>query len=318
MNKRLKKNGYLISGSTGHVGSHFLNRIQGRQDLFVRTVGRTLASDILWENLSLADFRQIDVVYHLAGTTDLWSIRNDKTTHNFGNVKITEKIFSLFLDSDATLFVYMSTAKVMGEGRSDSYRINEIPRPETVYSMSKWEAEQRLSVIWMEFFKLNPDTAKRFVILRPTMIYGADIRGSLYLLLRWVKIGMPILSNWLTTSRSMLNIQNVSDVLESIPSQSLLLPIYFLADLPNRRLSEIINLISVKHNQSVRIISLKIWHRKLLFLVDKWILNGRLSWQMRRLESNFLVDDKGVWGYGRSERMRLSEKRLREYLGSLG
>lgn len=316
MNKGMSKRGYLISGASGRVGRHFVDRLQDREDVFVRALGRREPCDILWDKLCVEDFQNIDVVYHFAGTTDLWSLRNDETTHFVVNVELSERIFALFLESDATLFVYMSTAKVMGEGRAEAYRIGEMPQPVTGYAKSKWMAEQRLMKLWLQYKERYPDTKKRWVVLRPTMIYSAGGDGSLFKLQRWIEWGGPVLENWLSTKRSMVSMESVLDVLEEIPSAPLLLPCYFLADLPTMDLGEIISLMSGSGNKRIRTMSLKPWQRRFLLFVDKWLLGGRLSWQLHRMETNFVVEGEGIWGVKGSEELKLSERRLLAFIQS--
>lgn len=316
MNKGMSKRGYLISGASGRVGRHFVDRLQDREDVFVRALGRKKSCIVQWNKLCVEDFEDIDVVYHLAGTTDLWSMRNDETTHFTVNVELSERIFELFLESEATLFVYMSTAKVMGEGRAEAYRIGEMPEPETGYAKSKWIAEQRLMKLWLQYKERNPDTMKRWVVLRPAMIYSAVGEGSLFKLQRWIERGGPVLGSWLSTKRSMVSMESVLDVLEAVPAARLLLPCYFLADLPTLNLGEIIGFMTGSGNKQIRTMSLKPRQWRFVLFADKWLLGGRLFWQLQRMETNFVVEGEGIWGVKGSKELKLSERRLLAFIQS--
>lgn len=300
----------LLSGGTGYVGSKFINRLAHRTDVVVHRLGRSPGDEVQWHDLIHLDLPGLDTVYHLAGSTDLFSIKDDAVIHRQANVTLTEAIFAYFLRSDATTFVYMSTAKVMGEGRSEGYRVSEMPLPLSVYAKSKYEAECRLQQMWLDYRATHPSTHKRWVVLRPTMIYGADTKRGLWLLWRWVNWGMPVLRSWRGVYRSMVSIESVLDVLEAIPMSRSLFPCYFLADLPTLSLGEILNRMSLSCKKPLKFWTLSDGARKWILVVDRLLFRGKIAWQLKKLEEDFVVEGEGVWGVKGSDNVRLSVKRL--------
>lgn len=265
----------LLTGGSGYVGDCLLERLSARASVFVTTVGRNTLDNILWNELMVEDLKGIDVVYHLAGSTDLWRLRNDPNVHRDANVMLTHRLFSLFLASDAKLFVYMSTAKVMGEGRAEPYKIDEMPNPESVYAQSKWDGEQCIQRLWSDFKNTQPLSNKQFVILRPTMIYGGQRKGTLGSLWRWIDKGFPVLDAWTNVRRSMVHVESVLDILDAIPSTQDLLPCYFLVDSPTLTLGDIFETMSAKGNSPLKRLRFFICLRKPLLFLDRrfWMVN---------------------------------------------
>lgn len=300
----------LLTGGSGYVGGRFLERLSSRASVSVTTVGRTTLDNILWNELMVEDLKGIDVVYHLAGSTDLWGLRNDPTVHRDANVTRTHRLFSLFLASDAKLFVYMSTAKVMGEGRTESYKIDEMPNPESVYAQSKWDAEQCILRLWADFKNAQPLSNKQFVILRPTMIYGGQRKGTLWSLWRWIDNGLPVLDAWTNVRRSMVHVESVLDILEAIPSTQNLLPCYFFADSPTLTLGEIFETMTARKNSQLKRMRFFGLLRKPFLKLDQLFLDGKLARQLNRLEKDFIVDEKGVFVLKETEGVKSSLVRL--------
>ncbi len=308
----MKQATILLSGGSGYVGGRFLERLSERSSIRVNTVGRSTSDDIHWDELVLDDLNGIDVVYHLAGSTDLWSVRSDTSYHYSANVYTTQRLYSLFLESDAKMFVYMSTAKVMGEGRLHPYKMDEIPCPETVYAESKWEAEMIIQRMWSDFRSSQPQSAKSTVILRPTMIFGGQRMGTLWSLWRWIDRGLPLLDSWLVVRRSMVHVDSVLDVLEEIPSKSDLLACYFLTDNPTLTLGEICETMAVGSKTRIkkwRLAGVLWWG---LLKLDKVFLDGKIAWHLGKLEKNFIVEPEGLFLLRDQSSVGLSRKRLTE------
>ncbi len=304
----------LLTGGSGHVGRRFLSELALRQDVFVDRLGRTESDDIHWNELDADTMKDIEVVYHLAGSTDQWSLRNNDEAHHEANVVLSERLFEAFLESDAKLFVYMSTAKVMGEGCVEGYSVVEMPMPISPYAKSKWEAEKRLNALWHDYKEIHPDTDKRWVVLRPTMIYGVEMENSLTVMWNWIGKGKPVLSSWRNVNRSMVSLESVMEVLLSLPSASGLLPCYFLADLPVLTLGEVMQCMADHQGVRLRYCHLSPWMRRLMLLMDEWFLFGKIAWQLGRLENDFVVRGAGIWGIQGTKEIRMSAKRLDDTL----
>lgn len=290
----MEKRGILLSGSSGWVGASFYNRLMRRTDVKVKCVGRTVTSDVFWKDLSLDAFKDVDYVYHLAGTTDLWSIRKNERFHNETNIGLSEKIFSLFLYSDAVMFVYMSTVKVMGEGGGKAYTMDDLPRPETVYAKSKLLAEESLNLLWHNFKLDNPSSKKQFVILRPAMIFDTNKRGNLWFLWSWTKFGLPVFYHWLPVKRSMVNLSSLLDFMEQMAGCVNLKSCYFVLDGPLLSLGDILCIMEKEHGKRIKVISMNKYFVRLFSFFDRFLLMGRINWLFKRLETDFIVNFDSV------------------------
>lgn len=98
--------------------------------------------------------------------------------------------------------VYLSSAKVHGEGRETSYLETDLPRPETPYGCSKWEAEQQL-------WQVAGEARMELCILRPPLVYGAEVQANFLRLLQWLDSGRPLPLGRVKNRRSMLYIGNL-------------------------------------------------------------------------------------------------------------
>lgn len=286
----LLKRSFLISGASGLVGRSFISKISNEIDIEYKTLGRRALDTVQWSKLEIKDLSNIDVIYHFAGTTDSWLNRNKINTHQFVNVDLTKQLFSLFLQSDASLFVYLSTAKVMGEGRSNSYDITESPSPGTVYATSKRSAELIIEEMWLNFLLKNPRTNKKWVVLRPVMIFAPTDEGSLWSLFGWLNKGLPVLDSWSSTRRSMVSIETVVDFLLMLTSVQGLKPYYFVADTLPFELVDIFRLFSLEAGKNYRVVHLRNWQRKLLECVDQILFGHKIANVLGRMEMDFVVE----------------------------
>jgi nucleoside-diphosphate-sugar epimerase len=103
-------------------------------------------------------------------------------------------------------FVFISTVKVMGEGRETAYTEEDTPQPQGGYAISKWEAEQGL-------LQLAKETGLEVVILRPTLIYGERVGANFLKLMRLIKHRLPLPLGAVHNQRGLLYIGNVTDAI---------------------------------------------------------------------------------------------------------
>ena len=63
------------------------------------------------------------------------------------NVAGTERLAREAASANVRRFIYMSSVKVNGEGKSTPYTEEDVQKPQDAYSISKWEAEKVLNKI---------------------------------------------------------------------------------------------------------------------------------------------------------------------------
>lgn len=293
-------NRILLSGGSGYVGQQWLLQLQqlGLADQVIR-VGRTPKDDLSWSNLYKEDICDVLAVYHLAGTTDTGVDGESLEVHRIVNVEYTKSLFELFLNSNAQLFVFMSTVKVMGEGRPEPYCVADSCCPATDYAQSKLEGEQVIQSLWANWKSLNPTSNKRWLILRPVVIHGGGLRRSIYQMHRWARLGLPLPISIANTKRSMVHISTVLKALNleynSVRDNEIRLDhqaerILFLADCPAETLSA--HLLSSMALGRLHTVKTDHGFWQLLISTLDIVFMGRIKSAIQRLSVNFVVAER--------------------------
>ena len=194
-------NKILITGSTGYLGSSFLNQF-GNKYTFEKF-------SLLNQKIEDIDFDRIDIILHCA------ALVHQKVEHSYEkyhdiNVEYPVKLAKLAKQNGVKQFVFISTIAVYGEEK-EKLDENTIYNPITPYGKSKLEAEN-------ELLKLNDDS---FIvsIIRPPMIYGKNAPGNIDSLVKLVK-KLPIIPlGSIENRRSFISIQNLCYMIDKIITQ---------------------------------------------------------------------------------------------------
>ena len=203
---------YLITGATGFVGQRLINALMSKGHKVI-PVSRnpipsleTIICDFESSNLSKVHLRSVDVVFHLAGIAhDLNSISEDESLYHKINVDATIKLTELAIISGVKKFVFVSSVKA--GGRSDKC-MNELDQhePEGIYGKTKREAELKL-------LEIGQKSEMHVSIVRPSLVYGPDVKGNLKLMMEGVNKGwFPPLPN-VSNSRSMIHVDDLVQAL---------------------------------------------------------------------------------------------------------
>ncbi|MFM2195908.1 MAG: hypothetical protein RL092_1508 [Bacteroidota bacterium] len=296
----------LLSGGSGYVGQKWLSQLQqlGLAEHVIR-VGRTPKDNLSWYKLCMKDFRDVSAVFHLAGTTDGGVSCESLEVHRIVNVEYTKSLFELFLNSSVQLFVFMSTSKVMGEGRSEPYCVSDTCCPATDYAQSKWEGEQVIQSLWANWKSLNPNSGKRWLILRPVVIHGEGLKRSIYQMHRWARLGLPFPVSIANTKRSMVHISTVLKALtleyDSVRKNEIQLDhqaerVLFLSDCPAETLSAHL-LSSMPPGGRLHIVNIDHGFWQLLISTFDILFRGRIKSALQRLSVNFVVAERDVYHF---------------------
>ena len=169
---------FLVTGATGLVGAHVVDRLLARGDhvrALVRRAGAAEALRARGVEARLGDLAAdtiaacvegIDVVVHCAATVEtggdaaaLWPV----------NVEATERLLEASARARVGRFVHLSSTAVYGA--ADPPIAEDAPkRPSGGYGRSKWAAEEAL---WRHHARGLPGVA-----LRPCVIYGPGDRHA--------------------------------------------------------------------------------------------------------------------------------------------
>ena len=103
-------------------------------------------------------------------------------------------------------YIFLSTAKVLGEEGDIGDRGDDLACPEGPYSLTKFEAEQGLRGI-------SEETGLEIVVLRPPLVYGPGVRANFLRLLRAIDHGWPLPLGAVKNRRSMIYVGNLADAI---------------------------------------------------------------------------------------------------------
>ncbi len=104
-------------------------------------------------------------------------------------------------------FVFVSTAKVLGEGQDQPYRADDSAVPNDAYAISKWEAEQAL-------WQIASETGIQVVVLRPPLVYGPGVKGNFLRLLQAVDRRRPLPLGCIQNRRSLVYVGNLVSAID--------------------------------------------------------------------------------------------------------
>ena len=217
-----------ITGATGFVGTNLQNYLKSLHEIVPISVRYKPNQE--FEVTA-------DVVIHLAGKAhDLKKVSHPQDYYD-ANYELTKQLFDGFINSEAKVFVFMSTVKAVADEVRGILSENVIPNPKTHYGIAKHQAEKYI-------LSHELPQGKRVYILRPCMIHGPGNKGNLNLLYQLVAKGLPWPLGAFENQRSFLSVENLCFVIkellenESIPSGT-----YQVADNESLSTNELIQLL---------------------------------------------------------------------------
>ena len=156
----------------------------------------------------------VDVVVHLAARVHVMHERQHdpltqyRTVNTAGTLNLARQAAA----AHVRRFVFMSSAKVCGEGQlkpdMPPYTEMDPPAPADGYAISKLEAEQGLC-------ELAASDTMELTILRPPLVYGPGVGANFLRLLEAVQRGWPLPLSGVKNRRSLIYVENLVDAVLS-------------------------------------------------------------------------------------------------------
>ncbi|MET0943938.1 MAG: NAD-dependent epimerase/dehydratase family protein [Flavobacterium sp.] len=235
------KNKIVITGSSGFVGRNIKCYLKDSYEIIPMSA-RFFPDQKFHING--------DAVIHLSGKAhDLKKVSNSSEYFE-ANFELTKQLFDSFLESEASVFIFMSSVKAAADEVLEVLSENVIANPKTPYGQSKLLAEEYI------LSKKNPNN-KRVFIIRPCMIHGPGNKGNLNLLYNVVQKGIPYPLAAFYNERSFLGIDNLNFLIKEIlQNKEIPSGVYNFADdevLSTNELVKIIADVSNKKNLSVAV-----------------------------------------------------------------
>ncbi len=268
-----------ITGATGFVGVNLENYLKTSQDVESMRV-RYLPNQQF-------DIKS-DAIIHLAGKAhDLKKVSHPQDYYE-ANFELTKQLFDAFLNSEAKVFVFMSTVKAVADEVKGILSEDAIPNPKTHYGIAKHQAEQ-----YILSHKLSE--GKRVYILRPCMIHGPGNKGNLNLLYQLVAKGFPWPLGAFENQRSFLSIENLCFVIkELLENNAIPSGIYQVADDASLSTNKLIELLGTSLNKKSRIFNIpSSWIKRGAKLGDYLHLPLN-SERLQKLTENYVVSNHKI------------------------
>lgn len=205
----------LVTGANGFIGAHLCQELSRRGISFRATARNSNANNYVdFVSCDLETAESLDqlmdgceVVVHLAGRAH---VTKDDSLEKYqvANEFVTRRLANAALQSGMTRFVYLSSIKVNGESNDSGlpFRSTDNPTPLDNYGLSKLAAELALREICQA-------TKMDYVIIRPTLVYGKGVKANFSALISAVQKGAPLPVASVRNSRSMIGINNLTDLI---------------------------------------------------------------------------------------------------------
>ena len=177
----------LITGSTGFIGRKLADII----DEEIRVLSRekhsdydTIVCDLQSEVIPDQALNNVNTVFHLAGFAhDMRDASKIADLYYKVNVSATIQLANLAVKSGVKRFVFVSSVKAGGNPPLGTCA-NEKDQKNTedVYGKTKREAELKL-------LEIGKESGMHVSIIRPSLVYGPDVKGNLQLMLSGIGKG---------------------------------------------------------------------------------------------------------------------------------
>jgi nucleoside-diphosphate-sugar epimerase len=233
-------NQLAITGSTGFVSKNLFNYL--KTDYSLKEISR-----LHLQQMEANDLIKVDAIINLAGKAhDLKKISNSDEYYHV-NTELAKKVFNAFLDSEAKVFITLSSVKAIADQVEGVLTEEHIPNPSTHYGKSKLLAEQYI------LSKKIPE-CKRVYILRPCMIHGPGNKGNLNLLYKLAIKGIPWPLGTFDNKRSFCSIDNLMFIIrELIDRDDIPSGVYNVADDSPLSTNDVISILAESQNRKANI-----------------------------------------------------------------
>ena len=177
----------FITGATGFIGQRLINAVNGEFRVLSRVKHpnyKTIVCDLQSEVIPDQALNNVSTVFHLAGFShDLRDASKIADLYYKVNVSATVQLAELAVRAGVKRFVFVSSVKAGGDPSLGvcSSETNQ-GDPEGVYGKTKREAEFKL-------LEIGKESGMHVSIIRPSLVYGPDVKGNLQLMLSGIGKG---------------------------------------------------------------------------------------------------------------------------------
>ncbi|PWK21420.1 nucleoside-diphosphate-sugar epimerase [Arcicella aurantiaca] len=273
----------IVTGSSGFIGINLSKYFSKFYEFSLKTINKKQLIDLT----SIEKKYNAHTFIHLIGKAhDLKCISNPQEYYEV-NTELTKKVFDAFLDSDAKVFITLSSVKAVADTSEQILTEDFIPNPLTHYGKSKRLAE--------EYILANLPKDKRVYILRPCMVHGEGNKGNLTLLYNFVKKGIPYPLGAYDNKRSFLSVENLCFVIkELIERNDISSGIYHVADDDPVATKDLIKLISEVTNKKILIWEIPKFIINLIAKIGDYLPLPLNTERVMKMTENYVVSNQKI------------------------
>jgi nucleoside-diphosphate-sugar epimerase len=224
-----------------------------------------------------------DTAIHLAGRAHRLGDRQSNVgDYSFANITATERVLAASIESGASSFVFVSTAKVLGEHSHAPLAESAARDPQDAYATSKAVAEQLVLDAASE--------SLRTCVIRPPLVHGAGARANVARLVSLVRLGavIPLPFDAVRNQRSLVSVENLSAALILCASDTRAHGIYHVTDGEPLSTADIIREVAAGLGRKVRMSAIPV---KVLEQLGRAF---GFSGEVERLTGSLVLDDNRI------------------------
>jgi nucleoside-diphosphate-sugar epimerase len=269
----------IITGATGFVGSNLCQSLKSLHEIESLSVRYSQKQEFTIKS---------DAIIHLAGKAhDLKKVSSPQDYYD-ANFELTKQLFNAFLDSDAKIFIFMSTVKAAADQVEGILTEDTVENPKTHYGIAKLQAEKYI------LSKELPEW-KKVYILRPSMIHGPGNKGNLNLLYQLVSKGIPWPLGAFENQRSFLSIENLCFVIKNLlENKKIPSGVYHIADDISLSTKEVITLLGKSIGKESIVVNVNSTLIKAIAKFGDYCHLPLNSERLQKLTENYLVSNKKI------------------------
>lgn len=274
----------LLTGATGFVGNEILTHFRNNSFSAVRTYGRHSSSSLsisgemvehvvgeIGTDVNYAKaLHGVDVIIHCAALAHVAA--GEEAFYQCVNASGTIELAKQAQQAGVKRFVFVSSIGVNGQSTKDTpFSVASTVHPHNAYARSKYNAEVGL-------LKIANETGFEVVIVRPTLVYGANAPGNFGALIKLVR-RLPVLPFGLVKNRRhFISVKNLADLLVTCAIHPNAAGHTFLAsDGEAVSIKEFTNAIAVGLNKNVLQLPIPV---SLMRFVAKWLGKSTMAEQL--------------------------------------
>lgn len=238
-----------------------------------------------------------DAVIHLAARAHVLRdrVNNPEIIFDKLNHLASAALAQQAAEAGISRFVLVSSIKANGEvtSKTKPFQASDIAAPSTAYGRSKVRAEAIVSAIAQQ-------KGMSLAIIRPPLVHGPGLKGNLAILVRALRLGLPLPLGAVDNLRSMVGVDNLADALVFL-AQSQHQGCYLIRDDEDISTPELIRILAAAMRRPAHLVAVP----PALLRFTAAILGRSDSYD--RLAESLLVDDAPLRALGWRPRLGLAE-----------